>query len=97
MDDDIYLNIPNLYELAQNNKDPNLLLGDLQHNAVPSRDPNNKWFTPFYTFKEETYPDYLSGTGYLMTRAVAQQLYSSALETKFFHHEDVYVTGILAR
>jgi hypothetical protein len=34
-DDDMYINLPKLYELVQANKKPNLLLGSLICNAVP--------------------------------------------------------------
>jgi len=34
-DDDMYINLPKLYELVRANKKPNLLLGSLICNAVP--------------------------------------------------------------
>jgi len=37
-DDDMYINLPKLYELVQANKKPNLLLGSLICNAVPIKE-----------------------------------------------------------
>ena len=96
-DDDMYVNLPKLVQLVRENRKPNLLMGCLICNAVPIKDPHNKWFNPRYMFNEKKYPNYLSGTGYLMHRDTAVQLYSVALSTPLFHLEDIYMTGILAR
>jgi beta-1,3-galactosyltransferase 1 len=50
------------------NKKPNLLMGSLICGAVPIRDPHNKWYCPDYMFSRKIYPNYLSGTAYLMSR-----------------------------
>jgi hypothetical protein len=42
------------------------------------------------------YPNYLSGTGYVMSRDVVSRLYQAALKTPLFHLEDVYLTGLCA-
>ena len=60
-------------------------------------DPHNKWFVPQYMFNEKKFPNYLSGTGYLMHRTAVFKLYKEALVTPVFHLEDIYITGILAR
>lgn len=43
------------------------------------------------------YPNYLSGTGYMMSLDVVHILYKAALKTPIFHLEDVYITGICAK
>lgn len=48
-------------------------------------------------FSEKTYPNYLSGTGYVMSLDVAEKLYAAALSTPLLHLEDVYITGVCAR
>ena len=60
-DDDMYINLPKLYEIVQANKKPNLLLGSLICNAIPIKDPYNKWYVPSYMFSGKRYPNYLSG------------------------------------
>ena len=96
-DDDVYVNLPKLYDLVRANQKPTLLMGTLICNAVPIKDPHNKWFVPRYMFNEKKYPNYLSGTGYVMGREAAVRLYAAALTTPLFHLEDIYVTGILSR
>jgi len=96
-DDDMYINLPKLWELAQANKKPQLLMGSLICNAVPIKDPYNKWYVPQYMFGERHYPAYLSGTGYLMSRKTISSLYRASLTLPLFHLEDIYITGLLAR
>lgn len=50
-------------------------------------------YSPSYMYNEETYPNYLSGTGYVMLMDVALRLYKISLKTPLFHLEDVYLTG----
>lgn len=47
-------------------------------------------------YSHRLYPNYLSGTGYVMSINVAHQLYQVALKTPLFHLEDVFITGICA-
>ena len=60
-DDDMYINLVKLYDIVQANKKPNLLLGSLICNAIPIKDPYNKWYVPSYMFSGKRYPNYLSG------------------------------------
>merc|ERR1711936_988369 len=71
-DDDVYINMNNLYKLVKMNKIPNLLMGTLICGAVPIRDPYNKWYSPHYMYDKKRYPNYLSGTGYV-TGILAQK------------------------
>lgn len=48
-------------------------------------------------YPEKTYPNYLSGTGYVMSTSVAFKLYQAALVTPLLHLEDVYITGLCAK
>ena len=47
-------------------------------------------------FPGSRYPDWLSGSAYLLDRDTAGDLYQAALNTPLFHIEDVFLTGILA-
>lgn len=44
-------------------------------------------------YDPELYPNYLSGTGYVMSVDVADKLFKTTLETPIFHLEDVYLSG----
>lgn len=44
-------------------------------------------------YGKKFYPNYLSGTGYLMTMDTAAKLYNASMEIPLLHLEDVYLTG----
>lgn len=71
----------------------NLLLGFLFCHAKPIADITSKWYSPIYMFSGDMYPNYLSGTGYVMSMNSAVALYNASLTTPLFHLEDVYLTG----
>ncbi|CAK9812421.1 Beta-1,3-galactosyltransferase 1 [Anthophora plagiata] len=97
-DDDMFVNVPILMKTLQSrSQTTDILLGSLICNAKPILDPNNKWYTPKYMYSEKIYPNYLSGTGYVMSLDVAIKLYHAALKTPLLHLEDVYVTGLCAK
>lgn len=45
-------------------------------------------------YRDRIYPNYLSGTGYVMSIDVVPKLYEAALITPIFHLEDIYITGL---
>ena len=47
-------------------------------------------------YNGEFYPNYLSGTAYLISEPAVRKLYEASLSTPLFHLEDVYVTGFVA-
>ncbi|OXU20463.1 hypothetical protein TSAR_012319 [Trichomalopsis sarcophagae] len=97
-DDDMFVNVPALVKALKGRpKSTGTLIGSLICNARPITDPKNKWYTPKYMYSERTYPNYLSGTGYVMSFDVAQRLYKAALSTPVLHLEDVYITGVCAK
>lgn len=50
-------------------------------------------YVPSYIFGEKAYPNYLSGTGYVMSTDIIADLLRMAETTPFFHLEDIYITG----
>ncbi|XP_069687568.1 beta-1,3-galactosyltransferase 1-like isoform X2 [Periplaneta americana] len=95
-DDDMFVNINNLLRLLRPRAVSNLLVGALICGARPIADTQNKWYAPHYMYSGRVYPNYLSGTGYVMSRDVVPRLYQAALKTPLFHLEDVYLTGLCA-
>ena len=63
------------------------------------RKSNNmaRWQVPEYMYSGSDYPSYLAGMGYVLSRSSAECIYKKALETPYFHLEDVYVTGFVAQ
>eukprot|EP00095_Tigriopus_kingsejongensis_P011903 maker-scaffold111_size354240-snap-gene-1.14 protein:Tk11903 transcript:maker-scaffold111_size354240-snap-gene-1.14-mRNA-1 annotation:"beta- -galactosyltransferase 1" len=47
--------------------------------------------------KGKTYPDYLSGSAYIVPKNVIPCLYETALTTPIFHINDVFISGYLAK
>lgn len=61
----------------------------------PLRNPNNVWYVSKAQYSGEQYPDFCSGSAYLLKTADAPKIYSVCNQTKFLWIDDVYVTGIL--
>ncbi|CAH1790647.1 unnamed protein product, partial [Owenia fusiformis] len=103
IDDDVFLNLPNVVEVIQNMQlrgiQQNLLLCNLMSNTPPIRDPTgelSKWYVSRKEFKPDIYPDYCSGMFILYSKDVAASIYKASLDEPFFWVDDVYITGILA-
>ena len=61
--------------------------------GYPMTKYTKKWVCPRYMYDGKYYPQILSGSGYVMTRAVAKCLYKASLMLPYLHLEDVLVTG----
>ena len=48
-------------------------------------------------WKEDQYPAYCSGSGFIMTAGVATALYNASFYVPFFWVDDVYITALLLR
>lgn len=103
MDDDIVVDFYHLVEylisqeqrMSNNNGD--FLAGYIFRHVVPIRKQQNKWYVSHDEFKDEVYPDYLSGWMYVTIPQTAKALVSAAFEphTSIFWIDDTWVTGIL--
>ncbi|KAH8034695.1 hypothetical protein HPB51_000493 [Rhipicephalus microplus] len=63
---------------------------------VPVRDVKSKWYVSRQEYGPDTYPDFLSGTGYLISGVVISVLQELTHDQGFFPLEDIYLTAILA-
>ncbi|XP_054721314.1 beta-1,3-galactosyltransferase 5-like [Uloborus diversus] len=96
-DDDMYINVPNLIDfLIKTPTKSNIMYGYLFRKAKPNRNPSHKWFVPKSQFAADMFPDYLSGTGYVMSRDVVPKLLESVYVVQFFLMEDIFITGFCA-
>ena len=96
-DDDIYINLSVLWREARRSEERYLLLGALICRSKPTRDKSSKWFVPGNEYASTTYPPFLSGTAYLMSRDTVRELHKVTKYVTTFPLEDVFVTGILAK
>lgn len=97
MDDDLYADIFQvvdvlLMELISSQK--SFACENMAGNQ-PIRRIGSKWYVPETVFSGETYPDFCSGSAYLVRAEDASKIYSVSNETQFFWIDDVFVTGIL--
>ena len=96
-DDDVFINMKNLYKMVSQNTKADILIGYLFCNSKPIRDEESKWNVPESVYNEETYPMYLNGPGYLISSSAAQKLFRASRDVPLFVYEDVYLTGMVAR
>lgn len=97
-DDDMFINVPNLLNYIRSlRSDKRQLFGRLVKGARPLRSKSSKYYAPVSEYKDAIYPDYLSGTAYVMSADVAPKLFVTSKSTPIFFLEDVYITGICAR
>lgn len=99
-DDDMFINVRTLTEYlsqsdVQARKD--LIVGSLFCRVSPIKDAGSKWYSPLFMYDAKVYPDYVSGTGYVISGPLVPILFENALHVPLFHLEDVYTTGIVAK
>jgi hypothetical protein len=55
-----------------------------------------KWLIPTYMYNKRFFPQFLSGSGYLVTQTGAECLLLKSKTIPIVHLEDVYITGLCA-
>ena len=68
--------------------------------VIRSKDHDRKftvgWEVPWYIYNSTTFPNAVSGSGYLISRKSIPCLYKAGLDTSFLNLEDVFITGLAA-
>lgn len=97
-DDDTFVNVGRLVDtLASLDADELNMIGCVICNGRVVRNIYDKFYVPPSVVSATFYPDYLSGSGYVMPRRVTGRLYEAIFRTPFLFLEDVYVTGMCTR
>ena len=101
-DDDIFINIFNLYNhlhsLSKQKMDlKKLLLCHVWYRMKVVRDPKSKWYVSRAEFRDNYFPPYCSGSAFVMTPDTVDVMYRESLKTPFFWVDDFYITGMLAQ
>lgn len=98
MDDDIFINIPNVMKLLTNGtiaKNKNTLYaGDMNIQAPVNRNPKSKYSVTYREWPTEIYPPYCSGGGFIISRDIIKQIIPHFDWEDPFKIDDVYI-GIL--
>ena len=91
VEENVYINIPQLYNLVHMNKNPILLIGSLYCGTSSlghgHRQEDDIISSNYYSF--------LASSSYLMSRMSAWILYNTAMTTTIYPIENIYITGIL--
>ncbi|GAB1600411.1 beta-1,3-galactosyltransferase 5-like, partial [Argonauta hians] len=95
-DDDVYINLPLLMKTLESITETQFIMGNLFKRARPIRTNGTKWFTSYAQYKGNIFPDYVSGSAYLLSVDLVPKLYAESFKRKIFWLEDIYITGILA-
>ncbi|XP_037527986.1 beta-1,3-galactosyltransferase 5-like [Rhipicephalus sanguineus] len=70
--------------------------GYLYRNARPHRNVASKWYVSKEAYASDAYPDFLSGTAYLISGDAISALDDVTHDECFFPLEDIYLTAIVA-
>ena len=68
-----------------------------KHKQEIKRNPSSKWLIPSYMYNKDTFPTFITGPAYLLSRASAKCMIEKAKDVPFLTLEDVYITGFLAQ
>ncbi len=96
-DDDVFIHVKVLLEDLQQLFHNRFIMGNIISGAQPIQDRTSKWFTPKSVYSHDRYPNYISGTAYVVSGDLIHDLYIATLKTDIFIWEDVYITGICAK
>ncbi|KAH7971147.1 hypothetical protein HPB49_019504 [Dermacentor silvarum] len=97
IDDDMLLSVWDL-AVAVNNLEgiKRTMWGELYRGASPNRNVASKWYVSRKEYAPDTYPAFLSGTGYLISGDSIAILEEFINDECFFPLEDIYLTAIVA-
>lgn len=94
IDDDMFLNLPRLLSYLSDFSQVNTVLGCKVSHSAPYRNPFSKWHVSRDQYEDREYPDYISGTAYLISGDIIYDLYQATKKVPYFIFEDVFVTGL---
>lgn len=97
VDDDIYINVPALLNYIDDHKDESRkLYGFPFVEKKTIRNRQSKFRIKHVAYRGSDFPKFLNGPFYMMKSDLIPELYITALETKYFRLEDVFLTGFVA-
>lgn len=96
VDDDIFINIPNVFTFLANDtlNMTSLYAGDMNLEAPVNRRKSSKYSVSYQEWPAETYPPYCSGGGFIVSRAIVKSIVPYFEWSNPYKIDDVYI-GIL--
>ena len=102
-DDDMFIHLKRLLYTIKSLRSstaalsPNgIIVGNVAAGWKPVRNPQSKYFITQEQYTETSYPPFVTGPSYLISRPAFDLLQQAAMNRPFFHLEDVFITGIVA-
>ncbi|XP_064186100.1 UDP-GlcNAc:betaGal beta-1,3-N-acetylglucosaminyltransferase 7-like isoform X1 [Anguilla rostrata] len=90
-DDDVFVNIQNIFEFLGDTGMRNLFVGDVLFKAKPIRKKENKYYIPQALYNKTYYPPYAGGGGFLMDGPLARKLYGASETLDLYPIDDVFL------
>ncbi|XP_071506565.1 beta-1,3-galactosyltransferase 1-like [Diadema antillarum] len=91
IDDDVILNVPRIVDMLSKAPLHNYTAGNALFTSPAIRDKNSKFYISKEFYPESIYPPYLTGQAYIMSTDLVEATYRTALTTRLFPWEDVFV------
>ncbi|CAC5410821.1 unnamed protein product [Mytilus coruscus] len=99
VDDDYYVNIPNLINLIKNirkSKNQNVFIGHNQTHTEVQRNKNNKWYVSTEDYPNTNWPPFISGGSMLLSMDIVTKFANTFPYVKMITLDDVYL-GMVAK
>ncbi|XP_031352190.1 beta-1,3-galactosyltransferase 1-like [Photinus pyralis] len=97
VDDDVFVNGDRLLQfIARHTPATRTIYGNLNTDTEPIRDLQLKQYIPFEEYNARVFPDYVSGSAYLLPAGLSAEIYQSSLKRKIIRLEDVFLTDSYA-
>ena len=100
VDDDMFVQVNKILDKVRKLLDtdpvPRVILGNVSSGWKPVRNPKSKYLITESQYAAEKYPDFVTGPSYLVSRRAAAEILPAAMEHKYIHLEDVFLTGVVA-
>ena len=100
VDDDVFINVPYLLSLLQNNTAARTIMGKVFQQASDRkviRSGQGKYATSRKVFPFDEFPIYAGGSAYIISTSLISELFSKSAYVPWFRNEDVFVTGVLRK
>ena len=100
VDDDVFVHLNKLLELIQvllkTNTRQRSITGHIVKNWKPVRNQKSKYRITEAEHPGDAYPDFATGPSYLVSQQAVEEIIPVAMEHRYIHLEDVFLTGIVA-
>lgn len=100
VDDDMFVQVDKLIDkiktILNKNQNQRIILGNISRGWKPVRNPQSKYYITEAQYSDKNYPDFATGPSYLVSQQAVKEIFKAALDQKYIHLEDVFLTGVVA-